>query len=428
MKKSTQIKKVTQLTLFTQFTQFTQFTLFTWLKIIVQIFQLDKLSKLSKPGKLGFLFFIISSLIFTTALYAKVTGPCVNCHTMHNSQNGQAMNRGDTPWGGSGTLNTPNETLLNATCLGCHSSTDGETIKTLPGGQKVPIVFNTTGYPANPLSGGNFYWVSTGVASSENDTKGHNVFLGNGDDNLSSAPGDVGGGTCGGVNACHKNLYASTSPPSFGFPGARQGCTKCHMVGTDFPKGYHHINDTDPLKNSTSDGWFRFLSGHQSGSGHGVTGLIDVNWQHDASSTVHNEYLGYSGTKTSAGGFSALGNTMTAYCTGCHGNFHIEQSTSNAWIRHPSDAVIPNSGEFASAYNATGGTGTYDPRVPVARPTLNGWTTPDATVRLGTDLVMCLSCHRAHGSPYSKIMRWDYKGWPASGEFNGCTVCHTGKN
>ncbi len=29
-------------------------------------------------------------LVFSSA-EAKVTGPCVNCHTMHNSQNGTAM-------------------------------------------------------------------------------------------------------------------------------------------------------------------------------------------------------------------------------------------------------------------------------------------------------------------------------------------------
>lgn len=414
-----------------RFTEFAGFIVFTQLILFSQAIT-NKLSKLDKPSKLFklcLLFLFFYSIFNASFLEAKVTGPCVNCHTMHNSQNGQAVNRGDTPWGGSGSITTPNETLLNATCLGCHSSTDGETIKTLPGGQKVPIVFNTTGYPSNPLSGGNFYWVSAAVASNENDTKGHNIFSSNPDNNLNEAPGDVGHGTCGGQNACHKNLYGSTSPPAFGFPSSRQGCTKCHMVGTEFPKGYHHINNnTDLLRNSPSDGWFRFLSGHQSGSGKGVTGLVDVNWQHDASSSVHNEYLGYSGTKTSSGGFSALGNTITAYCTGCHGDFHIEQSTSNVWIRHPSDAVIPNSGEFATAYNAVSGIGTYDPRVPVARPSLDGWTTPDSSVRLGTDLVMCISCHRAHGSPYSKLMRWNYKGWPASGEFNGCNVCHTNKN
>jgi hypothetical protein len=43
---------------------------------------------------------------------------------------------------------------------------------------------------------------------------------------------------------------------------------------------------------------------------------------------------------------------------------------------------------------------------------------------------MCLSCHRAHASSNFKMMRWDYKGWPAClpGCTNGCNVCHTTKN
>ena len=102
---------------------------------------------------------------------------------------------------------------------------------------------------------------------------------------------------------------------------------------------------------------------------------------------------------------------MTGYCTGCHGDFHIEDDATagSPWIRHPSDLIIPNSGEYASAFGASGGTGTYDPLVPVARPSLSGWTVPVSTVTLGTDLVMCLSCHRAHASPYFKMLRWDYK-------------------
>jgi hypothetical protein len=381
----------------------------------------------SVTGITSLIFTLFAAIFFTSLTEAMVTGPCYNCHTMHNSQNGQPVNRGDSAWGETNVSDNPIPNLLIASCLGCHSSSDGQTIKTLPGGMKVPIVFNTNGYPVNALSGGNFYWVSPGVASNENDTKGHNIFSDNRDNNLNEAPGDVGGGSCGGTSACHKNLYSSTPSTSFGFKSSRQGCTKCHMIGTDIPKGYHHINDSNLLKNSESDGWFRFLSGHESGSGHGVTGLIDTDWQYTASSADHNEYLGFSGTKTSAGGFSAIGDTMTGYCTGCHGNFHIEQEDS-VWVRHPSDAVIPNSGEFAGAFNASGGIGAYDPFVSVARPSLDGWTGPDSTVRLGPDLVMCLSCHRAHGSPYSKLMRWDYKGWPANGQPNGCNVCHTVKN
>ena len=364
--------------------------------------------------------------LFLSQVHANITGQCSNCHTMHNSQNGQAVNRGDSAWGESYASDEPLPNLLIASCIGCHSSTDGQTLKPFPGGVSVPIVFNTSGYPVNALAGGNFYWVSPGIASSENDTKGHNIFGANPDDNLSEAPGDPRGGSCGGVTACHKNLNSTTAPGSFGFTSPRQGCTKCHMIGTETPKGYHHKNSSDVVRDSPSDGWYRFLAGHQSGAGSGVSGIGDNDWQYTTNSNDHNEYLGYSGPKTSEGGFSALGNTVTAYCTGCHSVFHIERnSTDSVWIRHPSDAIIPNSGEFANAFSSG-----FDPLVPVARPDLSGWTGPRSNVTIGAggDLVMCLSCHRAHGSPYPKLLRWDYKGWPGNGQTNGCNVCHAAKN
>jgi len=47
--------------------------------------------------------------------------------------------------------------------------------------------------------------------------------------------------------------------------------------------------------------------------------------------------------------------------------------------------------------------------------------------------VMCLTCHRAHASPYEDMLRWDYTAMIAgsadSGDYNtGCFACHTGKD
>jgi predicted CXXCH cytochrome family protein len=74
---------------------------------------------------------------------------------------------------------------------------------------------------------------------------------------------------------------------------------------------------------------------------------------------------------------------------------------------------LPNSGEFAS-YT------TFDPEVPVGRPDFTGWTGPSSTVTPGTDLANCLSCHRAHGSPYPKMLRWDM-----TDRTGACATCHT---
>ena len=315
----------------------------------------------------------------------------------------------------------PNNALTRGSCVGCHSNTTSATIKE-PGSSRIPVVYNTV-EPVDELAGGNFYWVVN-----KGDEYGHNVLgISSVDGSLSEAPGKIGG--CDN-NSCHQSLATQqTKIPDFG-----SGCEGCHLNVA------HHANDVPPdgssdkykLVTTAEQGWYRFLSGHKGGDGHGVEGGEDPDWQ--ANSIGHNEYLGkvsnggwgFSGNHGGGGGGGGdpLGHTTTAFCTGCHGLFHSEQNIGDAWIRHPSDAVIPDSGEY-SAYT------TYNPEVPVARPSLDS--EPSATVEPGTDMVMCLSCHRPHGSEHSDLLRWDYNTMIAGGgdgcaDGEGCFVCHTDKD
>ena len=344
---------------------------------------------------------------------------------MHNSQNGTAVARGDAPWGGSGGSTSARSQLLVASCLGCHSSTGSSATETFSGG-KVPIVFNTGGYPSPALAGGNFYYVSLG--GSANDAKGHNIL--SDDVNLNAAPGDAMG--CLTNNSCHANLDKATTwnltDPDGMTTNGRYSCEKCHFR----PK--HHADDHPHLQGgkvtTANKGWYRFISGHMNGLGYpnGVEGYEDGDWQYTSGSNDHNEYLGNQ-VNISAGGFSNLGHTTTGYCTGCHPVFHNQGGVSSPFTRHPADVVIANTVEYTNAFGAGGsGQGTYDPLIPVARPILPD--APDSKVYIGTDMVMCLSCHRAHGSQYYKMLRWDYKGESStlSEALSGCNVCHTAKN
>ena len=327
---------------------------------------------------------------------------------MHRSQNPWPW---DANWGGPGSA--PIESLLVADCVGCHTNyTDGSPTITLSLEDSdiiVPVVYNASTPPTNILAGGNFYWVAHGE-----DTKGHNVLGVAGEDpRLDHAPGNN--------NNCAGSCHVSLAVKQYVLPTLGSGCRGCHL------NPQHHADDQGPLidNNPEGEGWYRFLSGHLSGEGHGVAGIEDDDWQATKSAGDHNEYLGYDGGHSSSGGFAEFGNTMTAFCSGCHGNFHQEHDSSN-WIRHPSDFTIPNSGEYADAFGAEGtGIGVFNPDIPVARSDLSGWTGPDSTVTLGTggDMVMCLSCHRAHGSPYYKMMRWDFQG----NDWSGCGTCHTEK-
>ena len=95
--------------------------------------------------------------------------------------------------------------------------------------------------------------------------------------------------------------------------------------------------------------------------------------------------------------------------------------TASPWVRHPTDVLIPNTGEYA------GISATYQDETPVGRVAAG---LPDAAaaangvVAAGTDIVICLSCHRAHASNYADSLRFDYTTLAAG---DGCLHCHTNK-
>jgi len=339
---------------------------------------------------------------------ARVRGICSNCHTMHNSQGNSAVDPGG-----------PNSNLLTTSCVGCHSSTGSSTILDI-GGCQVPIVFNTSEptYPPNgsmssTLAGGNFYWVQ---AAGKGDAYGHNVFgISNADATLTNAPG--ASTSC---PSCHSTLATATS-----------GCKGCHV-----PK--HHADDGADVVDA-GGGYYRFLGSvmHADYSwlpGEGVKGIEADDWEQNPNSTNHNGYMGTADVYAKQGTGPYIDKfTMAQKCNGCHGIFHhlmnSEQTSmdqvgdfSGAWLRHPSDVVLPNSGEYAN-YTV------YDPMVPVAKPDLTGKKN-DANVVPGTDIVTCISCHRAHGSPYPDMLRWDYTTMITGGGSNssGCFKCHTTKD
>ena len=345
-------------------------------------------------------------IVFCGPAMAKVTGRCDNCHTMHNSQGGTAMASGG-----------PHGTLLMDSCVGCHSSSSSSTISNA-GGCPTPVVnYTGSGEPTTHLAGGNFWWVATGKGG--RDAAGHNVLGISGVDAITLAGKFAPGGFACGDNDCHTTL-AKTPSNTFWGPG---GCQGCHLAPA------HHADDTGPVVGAatpSTDGYYRFLSAHNCSAG-GVCGIEDPNWQATADATNHNEYLGNEVNLTTSANMGSLGNTMTGFCCGCHGNFHKEQNASGEWIRHPSDAKIPITGEYA-AYVL------YDPLAPVARPDLTDWIGPSSSVNkdgtVSKDMVMCLSCHRPHGSPNDDLLRWDYAVMLAGGgdSTTGCFACHTKKD
>ena len=382
--------------------------------------------------RLLLLLFLISFFSFAQQAVGQVKGQCSTCHTMHNSQNNSKMvymgTSGATAWAGwngsavlqGGTAApSPQASLLVSDCVGCHTSTTGDTIITI-GSTRVPIVFNTGGYPANPLAGGNFYR----VAQSGGDAYGHNVRGISAQDGALitlGAPGTVG---CS--NSCHVTLTLTDAQTD----GQRKnGCQGCHQSVK------HHGSDPAGSPVGAAGGYYRFLSappGHDMVGGGGVHGIEDPNWEQNPTASNHNAY--YGGTGADDEDPESIGK----FCAGCHYNFHSPGFVTtmwgtdngggvNPWFRHPADYAIPNSGEYLN-YTV------YSPTVPIARPesSLTGGVGYSSTVRPGTDKVFCLSCHRAHGSQYSDMLRWSYSmmvpGTTGAGAGTGCFVCHSDKD
>jgi hypothetical protein len=359
---------------------------------------------------------ILGLLLPTAVAWGKVRGACVNCHTMHNSQDGSSVVDADP---GIQPALTTND------CVGCHSN-DSNTIKDLGSGSQVPIVYTTNAPSLEPgtatsmLAGGNFHWVVT------DDTKGHNVFgLAGVDSILNKAPGGtVGAGSGSPCYDCHGSLATSNS-----------GCRGCHLPA-------HHADDSAVVVDA-DHGSYRFLGdvmklavsgGPAYGERVGVAGIEDPDWEQTVSSSDHNGYTGATEVYEQGMGSPPQLESIGQMCAGCHGDFHDSMNTgqegggndlSGAWLRHPSDVVIPDSGEYA-AYTE------YDPMAPVAKVALTADLANSPIVTPGSDVVTCISCHRPHGSPYPDMLRWDYgiciAGVADSDNECGCFVCHTAKD
>lgn len=343
-----------------------------------------------------------------------VKGQCSNCHTMHNSEEGQpvaySLDNANHPV----LTATPFKSLLKTDCVGCHSSAGSDTIVT-QGDSRTPIVFNMLkptyppdGSPSSALAGGNFYWVVQ-----QGDQYGHNVY-GISDPDLRlggavPAPGgdDVGADPCA---TCHRTLATPDT-----------GCYGCHVP-------HHHTNGKSSVT-GIDEGWYRFLgSVMQAGTidqppTEGVVGIEAPDWEQSPLSNKHNTYQGTPGPYSS---FLESG-SIDQKCTGCHGLFHNQTTANSTWIRHPVDMAIPDSGEF------TGFT-TYNPLVPVTRQNVKPEDANFSVIKRGSDMVSCISCHRAHSSPYPAMLRWAYRSWPGTDPYtgkpamNGCAVCHTNKS
>ncbi|MFO7607217.1 MAG: cytochrome c3 family protein [Desulfurivibrionaceae bacterium] len=399
-------------------------------------------------------FLLIPAIIlaFPTLVNARVAGPCANCHTMHNSQDGatevivdptSATNVGWTAEGnltgtGPGVDTSAQQYLLKTDCVGCHSSPSASRIIQMGGttsGFKVPIVWNigdtAVGAAAvnavDDLAGGNFSYVEPAAQEGY----GHNVLGISAPDSVSPAPGTSSGKGCAG--SCHESLAITvTGIPESG--ASENGCQGCHLW-----TGHH-----DPMvPGATGPGnAYRFLGGHGGTDGFEmmVSNKDGVLEGADWGTTEVNIYWGQSDTEYESPTELPIGR----FCAGCHHKFHApggvdemlgednkgsrrENTTTDTipWLRHPTNVYVKSfdtEDDFAGLIGQTYGAG-----LPLARTLWQNRSNIGAT-----DQVMCLSCHKAHGSQWPDALRWDYNATIAhsgTGDTTtGCFYCHRTKD
>ncbi len=310
------------------------------------------------------------------ALAGVASGNCVNCHTMHNSQGGQVMVTGST-YGDAG-----NGTLLKKSggCAGCHTTGVNAALTGMDATLGAPQVDNDPIVAGDLILAGGFFDPTTPA-----DANIHNVVdLSHGIDaaintNLGTSPG----GAFATANGANPALT----------------CQGCH--GAKIHHGTAAGSNATYLGTSVNS--YRGLGG---------VGAVYVSTRGAASGT-------YGVDDGSVTPYDAA--TMNSFCAGCHGDFHGTANTGTAspWTRHPTNIVLPAAYDTNYAAALVADT-KVNAKVPVGGDGTN------------SDIVMCISCHRPHGSDQADLIRFGYNDGAnnlAGGvaQSVGCESCHGAK-
>jgi hypothetical protein len=273
-----------------------------------------------------------------------------------------------------GVTNTPLAQLLAYNgCVGCHAiaGADNDTGTGKPTAAPNAPQVDAPALLADMLSGGYFSAVSA-----------------DGDNNHT-----VGAAT-GGAATALANAPGSGTTFAAGANGVDFDCTDCHGEAQG---GHHSYTAAGSFKAGTaSTNSYRMLRADKNNDG--TSDGVRVT-SGSVPSAVWGVNDGYANTMY-------LAVDMNAFCADCHTDFHTLANTQSGgeWIRHPTDV---NSMTYGVGF------------------------TSDATVPVGeTDNhVMCISCHRAHGSDDADLLRFSYSDnvAGAGGASIGCESCHGAK-
>lgn len=220
-----------------------------------------------------------------------MSGVCSDCHTMHNSQGGVAVDLGG-----------PNNQLLAFDgCIGCHAREDNGASGKGATAPAAPQVGTQVGIGS--MNGGGYFGDSS-------DAFQHNIT------GLSASAGGLGG-----------SLVTS---PGGSFDGsAGFDCESCHG---DAAGAHHTYASSSTARTGATGSSYRMLN----------VGTVYV------SGTGSDQYGNVAGTTSNS--YDAA--SMNLLCAECHGGFHdngaaggvLRNAADDAWIRHPTDVTATTYG------------------------------------------------------------------------------------
>jgi hypothetical protein len=293
--------------------------------------------------------FVMSGVAF--AFHDQGVADCNGCHTMHNSEDGKAVDAAH-PNGNAYLLKyaTPSDV-----CLSCHANGLGKVFGTDPMA------------PPPEKGGGNFVFL---LEDNINDAHGGAT---------NPIPGYKAGHN---INAPSKGVGPDgtvLAAPGGTFPASNLECSSCHD-----PHGNTNFRLLYGV-GSIQDGLYTFTQGAPDAVGISINSGTEAN-------NLHTAYKG----------------GMSEWCGNCHGDYHNNSTKSI----HPSGVTL--GGTIANSYNLYNGTAHYASglqataylaAVPFEDPSNTTTSTAGPTA---SSKVSCVTCHRAHATSAPNAGRWDF--------------------
>ncbi|MBM3472876.1 MAG: hypothetical protein FJX75_06380 [Armatimonadetes bacterium] len=231
--------------------------------------------------------------------------------------------------------------------------------------------------------------------------------------------------------AADKNTSGGQSTEYLGDPyGASAGCFLSDWTATTNSK-FEHDLALAAAAQAPQNGWTSPATGMTCGSCHEVHG--NLNWrnlklrpngttdinitENEAGADVQMDTAksGKSQKRTDAIAFNE-GNDLSNWCIDCHRNLNSSITTKHPVDRSLAEAAAANVDR--ANWTATSGWGfgtTIDPEstgteygIPRVRFAQTGNSFSACTTVAEANEVMCLTCHKAHGSRYDSLLVWPY--------------------